>query len=944
MPLRLTVTVFFLLSGATSLVYQVLWVRMLGLVLGHSVLAISLVVATFMAGLGLGARLAGRHTDRLERPLLGYGLLEATIGLLALLSPTLVHAGATVFARLSGGEESLAGVVLIAVVVLLPPTTAMGATLPMLTRWYARHDRTLGRDMGWLYAVNTSGAVLGAALAGFVLLPVLGQPGTLHLAAALNLAVAVGAIVLGRRHALAPGGSGPREGDLLARGGAETEVLSGEGLELAQDAARATKTSILLAFGLSGAAALVNQVAWSRSFELFTGSTTYSFSLIVCAFIAGLALGGHILAQRVDGALDRIALLAALNLGIALSGALLIPLLGELPLLLIKPLARLSGSFLAVQSFVFAVLFALVLLPTSLMGGTYPVAVRALAGRVEDAPEVVGRAYSWNTAGAVLGALLCGLVVIPVMGLRGSLWVAATLNLLAAAVLLAPRRRAAWLLPLLGVAGLLLSPSWNPRHMNLAPHMYAVDLAGDPAALHAMAEEGSVLFHEEGRGATVTVLQRPEGARVLRINGKTDASTQSDRLGQGFLGHLPLLLSGQRDSVMMIGLGSGMSLSAVLSHPVEQVEVVELLPEVARAAEYFGEILGEPLEDKRTELRIGDGRQSLVYGEQRYDAIISQPTNLFVSGISTLFTVEFFDAMRRSLDEGGVAAVWLQGYLLPDADFRTICRTFQEVFPEATLWNAGPFDYFLVGSDGPLPLDSESIRGRIRSSAGSRAAQWTSLADVVDLQRHFLFGPQSLRDFAGGGRVQHDRDPFLEFTVPHGLYGAEGLLDVPALLAARRPLPTGSTDSTLAPRLEERRRVLQPLELALLGDDLESVRSLSQSDPAHPFLRERKARMLHARAVELAKQGDYREARVLANQVTRLAPESLPAWRLRSALLHQKGDVAAAISTLRQARSAQPWNVYATLELARYLQQVGRQTAAQLMFDEVGAKDPSLLP
>ncbi|HCP47962.1 MAG TPA: hypothetical protein DIU15_18120, partial [Deltaproteobacteria bacterium] len=327
-------------------------------------------------------------------------------------------------------------------------------------------------------------------------------------------------------------------------------------------------------------------------------------------------------------------------------------------------------------------------------------------------------------------------------------------NLAAAAVLLGPRRKLSYALPLLGALGMIATPAWNPRHMNLAPHMYARDLVEDPEALRAMRDQGSVLFHEEGMGATVTVLQRPEGARVLRINGKTDASTQSDRLGQGFLGHLPLLLARDRGSALMIGLGSGMSLGSVLSHPVERLKVVELLPEVYRAAEHFDAMLGGPLTDPRTEVVLGDGRQVLLYGEQQFDAVISQPTNLFVSGISSLFTVEAFEAMEQALRPGGVAAVWLQGYLLPSDDFKTICRTFQEVFPGATLWNAGPFDYYLVGREakgaaGVVPVASALLDQRLAETADSLAGNWTGLQEVVDLQRHFLMDSSALRDFAG---------------------------------------------------------------------------------------------------------------------------------------------------------------------------------------------------
>jgi tetratricopeptide (TPR) repeat protein len=287
--------------------------------------------------------------------------------------------------------------------------------------------------------------------------------------------------------------------------------------------------------------------------------------------------------------------------------------------------------------------------------------------------------------------------------------------------------------------------------------------------------------------------------------------------------------------------------------------------------------------------------------------------------------------------------VWLHGYLLPDADFRTVCRTFQRAFPEATLWNAGPFDYLLIGVERPLHLDPARLSGRIRASERNKAGQWTGISDPLDLQRHFLLDAASLKDFAGAGRVQHDRDPFLEFTVPHGLYGEAGLLDVSALLAVRHRLPLSADDPLIAAQLEERRAALYDLERALLGSDLEAVDTAALSDPQHPFLRERQAHLFHARALELAAQGDYNGAGQLAFRVTLLAPDSLPAWRLRSLLLHEQGDISGAVSLLRQARGAQPWNVYATLELARYLRKLGRERAAQNFFEEVRAQDPTLL-
>ena len=744
MPIRAAINAFFLLSGATALIYQVLWIRMVGLVIGHSALAVAAVVGSTMAGLGIGAAAAGRRVNAVEKPLFAYGVLELGISACALASPLLL--GRSVLGALPRLGLPLHGLVAAAALLLLPATLAMGATLPLLTRWYARRREHLGRDMGWLYAINTTGAVVGAGLSGFVLLPGLGQPTTLLLAAGLSASVGLGAVLLGLRYPLLPedAGSDPSSNPGSEDGGA------GSGDAASVDSVRVAATAggddrrILFAFLLSGAAALTMQVAWTRCFELFVGSTTYAFSGIVCAFIAGLALGGHALARVVDRTDDRVSLLAALNLGIAVFAGLLVPVLGELPMWLIGPLAERAGSFAATQRFLLVLLFGLLFVPTFLMGGTYPVATRALTRRPEDAGVVVGKAYAWNTCGAVLGAVGAGLVLIPCFGLRGSLCFAIGLNLFAAALLLAPKRRLAWGLPLLAVALGLVGPSWNPRHMNLAPHMYARDLAANPGLLQSLAETGSVVFHEEGRGATVSVIQRPEGARVLRINGKTDASTEADRLGQGMLGHLPMLLARAPDEVLLIGLGSGMSLASVLAHPAERVQVVELLPEVARAAEHFGPLLGDPLTDPRVELQVADGRQVLLSDQGPWDVVISQPTNLFISGIATLFTVEAFEAMRNGLKEGGVAAVWLQGYLLPEEDFATLCRTFLAVFPEAELWNAGPFDYFLLGGRGALPLERAALDRRIDATARSLAGHWTGVRSAADLQRHYVLSQVGL--------------------------------------------------------------------------------------------------------------------------------------------------------------------------------------------------------
>ena len=915
--LRLWIALFFLLSGGTALVYQVVWVRMVGMVVGASTLAVSIVVAAYMAGLGIGARLAGPAAKRSAHPLAVYGGLELGIGSFALLSPLVLSGMASLPVS---GPLQLA----VAGLALLPPTLAMGATLPMLTAWYARDEATLGKDMGWLYAINTTGAVLGAAASGFLLLPLLGQPTTLAAAGAVNLLVGAGALVLGRRVPHAP--SEPAAA-------APSASASAGGLD-------ARTVTILAAFGLSGAAAMVNQVAWNRGFSLFTGSTTYAFSLIVCAFIAGLALGGHLLSRIVDRTQDRTGLLAGLNLAIALSSAVLVPIMGELPLWLLEPLAARSESFVATQTFVFGCLAGLLLLPTVMMGGTYPVATRALTRDAASAPAEVGRAYAWNTGGAILGSLGAGLVLIPALGLQDTLWVAVTLNLAAAAVLLRQRARVAWLLPAAGVLALLGSPDWDPRHMNLAPHIYATDLVEDPDKLAKFRDSGSVRFHEEGIGSTVTVVQRMSGSQVLRINGKTDASTQADKLHQGFIGALPMVLAPEIDDVLVIGLGSGMTLASALTFPVERLRVVELLPEVVRGARSFGERLGNPMTDERVEILVEDGRHLLMSEQADYDVIISQPTNLFISGMSTLFTQEIFEAMRDNLSDDGVALVWVQGYLVFEEDVKTIARTFQEVFPEAHLWNIGAHDLVFTGHRSAFEADPDALRVRMDRLSASPAVAWSGLREPLDLQRHYMMGPEALAAWAGAGPLHTDADPFLEFSAPKALFQEEGRLEPENWLGARGLLPTAP--GAPIDGLEARRQSSIALENAALEGDLRALQRALASDPQHPVGLARQVRLQHEVALQLARQGDLDTAEALVIQLLERSPDVLPAWRLLASIAAQRGDASAATAVLARAAAANASNPYAHLFHARQLVQTGEMDAAREAFGRVMALDPDL--
>ena len=452
-------------------------------------------------------------------------------------------------------------------------------------------------------------------------------------------------------------------------------------------------------------------------------------------------------------------------------------------------------------------------------------------------------------------------------------------------------------------------------------------------------DSGSVQFHEEGLGATITVLQRASGAQVLRINGKTDASTEEDRITQGLIGALPLLLADAPEDIFVLGLGSGMTVASTLAFPVEQVRVVELLPEVIRGARRFGAQLGDPLDDPRVSIVVGDGRHAIMRNAHRYDVIISQPTNLFISGMSTLFTAETFEAMRNRLDEGGVAMVWVQGYLMFDEDFRTIARTFQHTFPEAHLWSAGPNDFVLTGHNGPLSLDLADTSRRLSDLRNDRPADWAGLRQGIDLQRHYLMGPDALAAWTGDGPLHVDADPFLEFSAPRALFADEGLLDVGALATQRALLPAAGTSQDT---LSARRDATLAIDRATLGGSLEELRAALRADPENPVGLKQGLRLLYDRSRQLASSGDLSSARDMAEELVTQAPSLLPAWRLLAEIQRQQGDPDAAAATMAAAVQANPQTPYAHYFQGLALVRAGQQEAGEAAIRRALALDPTL--
>jgi spermidine synthase len=780
--------VLFLLSGGTSLVYEVIWLRKLILIFGSTQFATSTILSTFMAGLALGAFVAGRWLGRAgTRPLRIYGLLEIGIGIYALAVPFLFNQLTPIYRAIwqAGASESFlllslakfAGIA----AVLLPPTILMGASLPVLARQVADDPKRIGGKVGFLYAINTFGAVLGVFVSGFIAIPGIGVQMTILLTAIVNALLGLTAIVLAGRF----------------------EPIDARTVEATAGAAPKPPTPgkirlALIVFGLSGFGALVLEVAWTRVLALIMGSSVYAFSLMLLAFLIGLALGSvyfsGYLRKRPES--DPALLLALLLAGAGVLAYATAHIFQWLPRLF----AEIYFAFHPGPNGWFAVqlLFGLLVMfpATFALGGIFPAVVQIHARSLEKVASSVGTVYASNTVGTIIGAGVAGFILIPQLGVMPTVVAIAVLEImLAVTVALAvvpgsPRRRAALALPMAAAAlvALLIHPGWDVSTMNSGPYMNLHDISDEEGWEHfesLISEENNVvLYAEEGLTASVFVGEQPEyDNRYLAVNGKIEASTNADLETQLMCAHLPLLMHEQPKDVMVIGLASGISVGAVAAHAVDTIRVVEVEKAMEGAARLFADYNNNVLEDPRVELSFNDARNELEFSPRTYDVIISEPSNPWMTVASNLFTEDFFRMARTRVKPGGIFSQWVQNYYLPAEDLRSIIAAFQASFPEVLLFEAfDGVDLLLMGSQEPIRLDLEKLDHRMSELRVRLDLGRAGISHPLDIVGLLRLGPAEVVRMVEGAIRNTDDNAKVEFSAPKTL----GLYSLPENLAIIR--------------------------------------------------------------------------------------------------------------------------------------------------------------
>jgi spermidine synthase len=748
-------------SGAAGMAYEIIWFRSLRVSYGHTLHAMTVVVAVYMAGLAVGSWLIRKRLDRYRDAVLAYGFVEIAIGFAALATPLILDVADQVFiSSYAWLRDQYAIRAAVQTALTLPalflPTILMGATLPLAVR--AVGGQAGGHDdaVGLFNGANLAGAAAGAFVTGYLVLPALGKSGAQFMATGLNLLAAfIAMVVWWRRRRRIQGESAPPPISL------HTE----------DPESSTSSAAVLLGATISGACAMGYQMVWGRALIPLVGSSVYAFTTITVTFLAGLALGSHLFIR--SGKLSTPRALGTLQVASASTAFLLLPVFNLLPPIVAGWVVG-HGDFVSSAFIQFTIVGLVLILPTTIQGMALPCAVACLRKSRGDAAPALARVYAYNTIGSVAGTMLTGFLLLPWLGSRTSLGLWALASVLVGWALLRPRRIALGLgMPLL-VTLIVLGTfffSWDRHYLALNPFLSPDAFVGRQGEADPR-DSREILFFEEGRESTVAVLGEA-GTRFLTVNGKTDASTGADMPTQKKLAHFPMFFHPFPRDVAVLGLGSGVTLGHVTAYSeVERIDVVELEPAVVKAARWFEpENLGG-LDDPRVHMHLDDGLLYFKSTDRSFDVIISEPSNPWMAGIADLFTVETFRTYRSRLKEGGVLCQWLHGYKMSPDDFRTIIRTFLSEFPNTTIWGIlGTKDYLLLGWNGEKPaVSAEDLAGHFQRSprlfevlgAGESPTTLGMLGD-------FLLDSDELRSFAGPGELNTEEHPVLEFSAARNI-------------------------------------------------------------------------------------------------------------------------------------------------------------------------------
>jgi len=778
--------VIFFLSGATGLVYEVIWVRLTGLVFGNTSHAISTVLGAFMAGLALGSWKLGQRADTTRNPLRLYGLLEIGIGISAALVPLVFRAFDSFYwslAPLISAIPGAGGVIRFGTsfIILITPTFLMGGTLPVLTRFFTDRIDEVERKVGVLYALNTFGAAAGSLLAALVLIPGIGNTRTTLIIAAINVAIGVFAVWLsGSFQALSPAASDQTPAESVSLPIEETGSKN-----------QVRDRLVLGTLAVSGFVSMMYEVSWTRALSAVIGSSTYAFSIMLVTFLIGIALGSSIVSRRKP--VPTLRLLGIVQLGVAIGGIVFLAGYLAAPYALLSLIRASSYSFSAVLTIQFVLCAGLMILATLCMGATFPIASQLYSNKFVILGRSIGNIYSVNTVGAILGSLIAGFLLMPLIGTERTILAGLFLNAAIALLLLAESKTAPVAQALAAVLLLVATVSmrggifWKPDAMDRGILIYSKAFESRPElTIDEHYEDTDVVYFKEGNNATISV-RKGENYMALRTNGKVDASNRDDMITQLTVGWLPAFYHPNPKNALVIGYGSGVTVGAVTSiKEIQNIDCIEIEPAVYGAGPLFSEINRKSYENPRVHVTFNDARNYMNTTSQKYDIIISEPSNPWIAGVASLFTSEFYDRAAEVLQPDGVFAQWIQLYELDPEDLRMVLYEVQRKFPEVSVWVTDS-DLIIIATRQKQKLDMSRIDKIVKSdpSISRDFREFLHSETPEGLLSYYVMSTEAVRKFASNARRNTDDHPLLEFHAPRQLFSDTRDLNIDLLYEAK---------------------------------------------------------------------------------------------------------------------------------------------------------------
>jgi len=775
----LPVVTFF--SGVAALIYESLWMRSFGLIFGNTTHAITVILATYMGGIALGSHLAGRV--KVSNPLKTYAFVELLISISAVVSFLLLRQLPEFWGNFSrnvslpGGFEVPLRIILSGLIILIP-TLCMGATVPLLVQILSRHvshHKVLSR----LYYMNTLGGAAGVLITTYLLFPGMGLSKAYSIAIIINFIIAVscGLIVIFKKIPVPAG----------------NQIT---GVSPLKTSTPKNSAILILVASIAGGTSFCLEILWSRSFALVIGSSIYSFNLMLFSFLLGLVIGTWLYEKYWEKIKNPFRLLVWLLLLLGSAILLSSAAIGWLPLFYYSLMDYLPLSFSVYQVVGFLLCFMVMVLITSMFGFIFPLLLRLVKHDNDEPTEarlITSKLYAWNTLGTLIGALLTGFLVIPLIGLEKGYVFAAALPIILGIFILGIYKK--WNLHIkasyiiITVTGIILLGAvwkpWEPLVVTSGTYKYGLQQIknGKRKAfelLKTLKNKREIVYYKEGIEGVVAVTN--SDGLFLSVNGKTDAS-EGDLVTQKMLAHVPLALNPNAKNALIIGWGSGCTSGTASLYPLKSIKTIEIEPAVYESRMLFSKINNKVFNDPRFQIIFKDGRNVLLTTPDLYDVIISEPSNPWITGVSNLFTRDFYKTGLARLNKQGIFCQWFHIYDMPMEVMKSQVRTFCSVFPDAMLWvipteylkiNASsyitPGDVLLIGSRDSLKIDMERIKQLFNLPAIKKDLASCMINDPASFISNAQVNRDGLLRFCGNAPLNTDDYPYVEFNAPRGLF------------------------------------------------------------------------------------------------------------------------------------------------------------------------------